>query len=154
VLAESQEQLSSGEVTRSPKGRKFERLRRLADALPALLRRRMRSKKIRARQVQRRLTPEQVDQLVAEYQAGDSMLQLAKSWRLHRTTVAEHLGRAGIAVRQRGISTERLGDAARLYQDGWSCQRLASHFGCNAETMRQALKQAGVQLRAPWDRRY
>jgi DNA-directed RNA polymerase specialized sigma24 family protein len=128
--------------------------RRLADALPTLLPRRLRSKTSRSRQVQRRLTPEEVEQLVTEYQSGDNMLPLAQRWRLHRTTVAEHLRRAGISVRQRGIPAERLRDAVQLYHEGWSCQRLASHFGCNAETVRQALKQAGVQLRAPWDRRY
>jgi hypothetical protein len=80
-------------------GRKLEStsvLRRLAAELPALLRRRLRKKTVTNRQVQRRLKSEQVDQLVAEYQAGDSMLQLANRWRLHRTTAAEHLRRAGL----------------------------------------------------------
>jgi hypothetical protein len=56
------------------------------------------------------------------------MLQLAKSWHLHRTTVAEHLRRAGVAVRQRGLPAERLDEAVRLYAEGWSCQRLAQRL--------------------------
>jgi DNA-directed RNA polymerase specialized sigma24 family protein len=45
-----------------------------------------------------------------------------------------------------------LDEAIRLYGDGWSCQRLAERYGCDAETVRQALKRAGVRLRAPWER--
>jgi hypothetical protein len=78
------------------------RLRRLAQELPALLRRRIRKSRTRKRQVQRRLTPAQVEQLIGEYQSGDNILKLAKRWRLHRTTVAEHLRRSGISVRKRG----------------------------------------------------
>jgi hypothetical protein len=103
--------------------------------------------------MQRRLKPEQVDQLVAEYQTGESMLYLAKRWQMHRTTVADHLRRAGVAVRERGIPADRLGEAIKLYADGWSCKRLADHFDCDDETVRQTLKRAGVKLRAPWERR-
>jgi hypothetical protein len=87
------------------------------------------------------LTPKQVDHLVDEYQAGHRMLKLAKRWRLHRT-VAEHLHRAGVAVRQRSIPCSQLGEAIRLYREGCSCQRLAGRFGCDAET-----GAAGAQVR-------
>ncbi len=109
-------------------------------------------KAIRERQLQRRLTAEQVDQLLSEYRAGASMKDLADQWRLHRSTVAAHLGRAGVALRRRGVPDARLGEAVRLYGEGWSCQRLAERYGCDDETVRQALKRAGVSLRAPWER--
>jgi hypothetical protein len=78
---------------------------------------------MRKRQAQRRLTTEQVEQLAAEYQAGDSVQNLARNWRLHRTTVAEHLRRAGVVVRQRGIPIAQLGEAERLYWDNLSVRR-------------------------------
>jgi len=127
-------------------------LRRLADALPTLLRRRLRSSPVRKLQEQRRLTPRQVEKLIAEYHAGDSTLKLANSWRLHRTTVAEHLRRAGAPVRQRGIPVERLDEAVRLYSDGWSCRRIAEYYSCHDETARQTLRRAGIKLRKPWER--
>jgi hypothetical protein len=77
-----------------------------------VLRRRSGSKRTRTQQVQRRLSQEQVAQLVAEYRAGDSMQKLAKRWGPHRTTVAEHLHRAGIPSRQHGIPDEVPGLAA------------------------------------------
>jgi DNA-directed RNA polymerase specialized sigma24 family protein len=36
--------------------------------------------------------------------------------------------------------------------EGWSCQKLAERFDCDDETVRQALKRAGVVLRKPWER--
>lgn len=126
--------------------------RRLADSLPALLCQRMQSKTTRKRQVQRRLTPERAGRLVAEYQAGDSMQQLARRWRLHRTTVAEHLRRAGVSVRRRGIVDSQLDEAVRLYRAGWSCQRLAERYDRDDETIRQALRRVGITLRKPWER--
>ncbi|PLS80658.1 hypothetical protein CYG49_04565 [Candidatus Saccharibacteria bacterium] len=128
-------------------------LRRLAEGLPALLRRRHgRTRPVKPRQPQRRLTAEQVEQLVREYEAGNDMTMLATRWGLHRTTVAGHLRRAGVTLRRQGIPDERLGEAVRLYEDGWSCQRLADRYKCDDETVRQALKRAGVRLRAPWER--
>jgi uncharacterized protein (DUF433 family) len=127
--------------------------RRLAKELAALLRRRADpTKHKKPRQIQRRLTSKHRDQMVTEYQAGASMQQLAERWGLHRTTVSEHLRRAGIGARKRGIPPEKLDEVVRLYDKGWSCQRLADRYKCDAETIRQALRGAGVNIRAPWER--
>jgi DNA-binding CsgD family transcriptional regulator len=129
------------------------RLRRLAEELAALLRRRpRRTKRRKPRQVHPRLSAKDHEQLIAEYGAGASMLALAKRWKLHRTTVAEHLRHAGIEVRQRGIPANHLNEAIQLYGEGWSCQRLARRYDCDAETVRQTLKRAKVTLRLPWER--
>lgn len=128
-------------------------LRRLAAELPALLRRRPhRAEPVTPRQTQRRLTPEQVARLVAEYEGGKDMKALAARWGMHRATVAAHLRRAGVELRRQGVPAELLDEVIRLYSEGWSCQRLAERFGCDDETVRQALKRAGVQLRRPWQR--
>ena len=104
------------------------------------------------RQVQRRLGHDQVSQLVAEYEAGASMHELSDRWRLHRTTVASHLRSVGIPLRRQGVPAEALDEATQLYANGWSCRMLAEHYECDNETVRQALRRAGVKLRAPWDR--
>jgi hypothetical protein len=79
------------------------------------------------RQVQRRLTPEQVEQLVVEYQSGKSMQELARSWH-YGTTVAEHLRRASVSIRQRGIPPESVDESIGLYMAGWPCRRLAERL--------------------------
>jgi hypothetical protein len=107
---------------------------------------------VRSRQIQRRLIAEQIEQLVHKYEGGDNMTMLAARRGLHRTTVAGLLRRAGVTLRRQGVPAEPLSEAARLYAAGWSCQRLVECYGCDAETVRQALRHAGVVLRAPWDR--
>lgn len=106
----------------------------------------------RQRQAQRRLTPKQVQQLVAEYEAGASVRGLAARRGVHRTTVTMQLRQAGVPVRRRGLTEESRTEAVRLYGEGWSCQRLADRYGCNATTVWKMLQQAGVRLRAPWER--
>jgi DNA-directed RNA polymerase specialized sigma24 family protein len=126
--------------------------RRLTAELPALLQRCAAVKVKPVRQAQRRLTPAQVAQLVADYKAGASMKELAARWQLHRTTVAAQLRRARVELRRQGVPAGRLDEAVRLYGEGWSCQRLAERYDCDDETVRQALKRAGVSLRMPRER--
>jgi hypothetical protein len=80
------------------------------------------------------------------------MQEIAVHWSLHRTTVAEHLRRAGAVTRQRGMPAGQLEKVIHLYGEGWSCQRLGKLYGCNPETVRQTLRRVGVRLRAPWER--
>src|SRR5215207_6121855 len=96
------------------------------------------------------LRPDQVERLVVEYLAGNSLQKLATGWHLHRTTVAEHLRRAGV----RSASAESRGPTRRsyrLYSDGWSCSRFAE-YSWDDETARQTRRPAGVKLRTPWER--
>jgi hypothetical protein len=66
--------------------------------------------------------------------------------------VAAQLRQAGVRLRRQGVPDGLLDEAIRLYKDGWTCQRLAERFGCNATTVWKVLRQAGVQLRTPWER--
>lgn len=127
------------------------KVRRLAADLGTPHRRRQ-AQPIRQRQVQRRLTAEQIEQLVTEYQAGASMKELATRWSMHRTSVAARLRQAGVELRRQGIPADQLAEAVRMYIDGSSCQRLAELYECDDETVRQALKRAGVRMRRPWER--
>jgi DNA-directed RNA polymerase specialized sigma24 family protein len=128
---------------------------RLSASQPALLASSTGSEqrlRARQRQRQRRLTVEQTQQLIAEYEAGAGIKELAARWDLHRTTVAARLRRAGVQLRRQGVPDTLLNEAIQLYGEGWSCQRLAGRYGCDAETARQTLRRAGVRMRAPWDR--
>ena len=53
----------------------------------------------RPRQKQRRLNETEVRELVEAYVAGATIAGLAKQWNIHRTTVMDHLDRAGIKRR-------------------------------------------------------
>ena len=68
------------------------------------------------RQAQRRLSPAELEALIAEYEAGARLCELAKVYDLHRTTVARHVVRAG---KTRPVMTEaQIDEAVVLYRDG------------------------------------
>ena len=59
----------------------------------------LRERDKRAKQEQRRLKPDEADQLVREYVAGASMRRLAERWKISKHTVSAHLRRAGVPRR-------------------------------------------------------
>jgi DNA-directed RNA polymerase specialized sigma24 family protein len=103
------------------------------------------------KQVQRRLTPNQQAKLIARYQAGEKVYELAEAYEVHRSTVTKLLTDAGVR-RPRSLTPGRVEEAIALYAHGWSCARIGQHFECDDETVRQTLRRAGVQLRTPWER--
>lgn len=72
------------------------------------------------RQVQHRLTPDEVRQIGEEYQAGISIRHLADTWHISRETVRLALKRAGVPTRKVELTEKQLGDARRLQLEGWS----------------------------------
>jgi hypothetical protein len=56
---------------------------------------------VRTRQVQNRLHSDDITCLVADYQAGVTISELASHYLIHRTTVIEHVKRSGVKMRYR-----------------------------------------------------
>lgn len=128
-------------------------VRGLAAALPSLLAQpRAPAGVVPLRQEQRRLTQEQVAQLVSAYQAGGGVKELGCKFKIHRETVGEHLKRVGVRLRQRGLTAEQIDGCVRLYGEGWSTGRLGKRYEVDAETVRAELKKRRVQMRRPWER--
>ena len=69
-------------------------------------------------------------------------------------TAATQLRQAGVRLRRQDVPAARLNAAIEFYHDGWPCQRLAERHGCDTETVRQALKRAGIRLRSPCERHW
>jgi DNA-directed RNA polymerase specialized sigma24 family protein len=99
--------------------------------------------------VQRRLTPDQQTELLERYLSGERAYQLAQDFEIHRTTVAKLLADNGVR-RPRSLTKDETTDSIKLYQQGWSCHRIAEQLGRNDGTIWLALKNAGVKLRPPW----
>lgn len=99
-------------------------------------------------QRQRLLTQQEVATLVEAYEAGASMRELARTFELHRVTVAEHLKREGVAARTVTTMTPELTErAARLYESGLSLRGVAEQIGANVSTVLNAFRRAGVKRR-------
>jgi hypothetical protein len=93
-----------------------------------------------------------IAQLVADYEAGTPSTRLMRDYGLSKGTVLSLLHEAGAAMRFQGLSDEQVLEATRLYQAGWSLKRVGDHLDVDHETVRQALRRLGVQLRGPHDR--
>ncbi len=97
------------------------------------------------RQVQRRLASAELATLIAEYEAGARVGELAKVYRLHRTTVARHVAGAG---KTRPVMTEaQIDEAVVLYRDGWTLHNVGQHLGVADQTIRRVLVEREVRIR-------
>ena len=101
------------------------------------------------RQTQIRLVPSDVERLIAAYADGDSVLQLASRFNIHRTTVLAHLERNGVPRRRSGpkLSDEDAYEAAGLYRDGLSLKAIGVRFLVAPDTIGKALRRVGVKIR-------
>lgn len=99
------------------------------------------------RQTQRRLRGAEIDELVAGYQAGATTYELAERFRMHRVTISATLKRKGIALRAQPLSPTQIAAATQFYHEGLSLLKVGERVGCNAETVRRALMNAGVEIR-------
>ncbi len=104
-------------------------------------------------QVQRHLNHEGQLEVVDAYAAGASINEVARQFRLHRTTVNSILERHGVPVRARTMSQTQVQRARDLYESGLSLVDVGAQLGFNAQTIANRLKALAVPIRAPHDAR-
>lgn len=103
---------------------------------------------VRTVQSQRRLSPEELDDLVSAYVAGATVKDLATRFGVHRHTIAAHLDRAGVPRHQNGLTTSQVAEAAQLYDTGWSLAKIADYFSVQPTTIYYWLRKEGIQIRS------
>lgn len=101
------------------------------------------------RQRQRRLSPAQSADLVAGYEAGSTLRELAARFQVHRTTALDHVKRAGVALHSEHGKWDdaTLTEATTLYERGDSLATIGRRYGVNAKTVAFRLRAGGIQLR-------
>ncbi|HVX20440.1 MAG TPA: helix-turn-helix domain-containing protein [Acidimicrobiales bacterium] len=99
----------------------------------------------------KRLTPEEVQALCADYQAGVEIGALVSRYGVTRTTVFEVVNRQNLPKRYPILDPEEVVRAAQMYEEGKSFAAVAEHFSVSAQTIRNVLLRAGVPLQG--DRR-
>lgn len=92
-------------------------------------------------------SPEQVASLVAEYEQGVPVRELADRCNVHRTTVTEHARRHGLVLHRRSLDEDERVKAAGLYEDGLTMSEIAERFGVSTGATRTALVSEGVAIR-------
>ena len=98
-------------------------------------------------QTQRQLTPDEVSQVVARHEAGASMQQIADELGVHRTTILKRLQGLGITTRYSKLTLEQVREAATLYKECWTLDKIAKRYQVAASTVREYLLADGVELR-------
>ena len=94
------------------------------------------------------LTEAQIDQVVALYEDGMSMEDIAQKFRAHRRTIAAHLIRRGKPLgRYRRVQPGDVAEAAELYKGGMTLAELGRRFGVSQSAVKTAVTSAGVSIR-------
>lgn len=144
-------------VTRYSKpGHPWDQLRRLQAKLPAQASergQRAKSDVSRPHKLERWLTPELVEQVVRDYQAGISSSQLTLNYQLGKSSVLRILHDAGVRMRKQGFDPVHLEAAATAYRAGESLATIARRYDCGPDNLRRALVAHGVMIRRRrgWD---
>ena len=102
-----------------------------------------------------RLTKTEVNELARCYEQGCTINQLAESYKIHRTTVMDHLKRRNVTTRvvKRRLSDANVAQAAELYAAGQSLATIAARFRVDAKTVHREFRKAEIPTRPRQGRR-
>lgn len=103
----------------------------------------------RQRQTHRRLTDDQVDDLVSRYQGGCTIPELVAEFQIHRTTVSRLLHKRGVETRvlHRRMTDDDVQWAATLYAGGESLATIGKRFGVHDSTVLREFRKADISTR-------
>lgn len=90
------------------------------------------------------LTPSEVDRLIEDYNAGTSVVDLAKKYGIHRATVSAHLSRRSTTRRRPGLDVDECVEAVRLFRAGVSMRAIARRLAVGRRSVRTCLVEAGL----------
>lgn len=102
---------------------------------------------------QTRLRAEQIDELVARYRDGATLVELASCFGIHRRTVAEHLTRREVPIRRGRFDPCRIHEAGNLYDSGLTLVEVGLKVGAGPQAVRRALADHDVPIREGSGRR-
>lgn len=99
----------------------------------------------------RRLSPDEVQDLLNRYQSGETMVQIGDRYGINRRTVSTYLQKAGLHSRHQTMDDEKIARSIDLYNSGLSLVAVGAQLGIDRATVRRALLSAGV-ARHPQER--
>jgi DNA-binding NarL/FixJ family response regulator len=99
------------------------------------------------KRVMHRLSPPEIEELVASYSTGAPVPELVKRFQVDQTTVQKHVRQAGLPRRIRRVPPTKVNEVIRLYRAGRSVEFIAEQLEVAPTTVRRTLTNAGVPLR-------
>ncbi|TDU06633.1 sigma-70-like protein [Streptomyces sp. 846.5] len=96
-----------------------------------------------------KLSPIEIDELVEGYVAGESMLQLARQFGVHKHTVRQYLVKRGVSIRPKAVFTDaQEREVVRLYvEQQQTLAEIAPMFEVSTGAVRNVLRRRGVERR-------
>lgn len=94
----------------------------------------------------KQLREREIDQLVTRYREIRNMREVAREFRMSRTTVAKHLADRGVDA-SRGLKAPEINKAIALYTEGLSSVTIGKQLGFDNHTIIKALRKQGVPIR-------
>lgn len=96
---------------------------------------------------QTRLTSERLAELVADYESGTPVREIAAKYRVHRGTIPTFVRRAGGRLRSPGLSDADRVRASTLYATGMTLDAVAGQLAVDPKTVRDAVVAEGISVR-------
>lgn len=93
------------------------------------------------------LSADDIDDILQNYESGDTTEQIGNRYSISKTRVATVLREQGIAIRRQGLTQEQVRKAAGLYAKGRSTAWLGARYNVSHTTVAAALRRKGIQLR-------
>ena len=93
--------------------------------------------------VRKRLSPEEIGKVIAEYLNGKTPAELAEKYGCHRSTVSAVLKRNGISTKP--CTDQRVKAIISGFQDGKNTYELAEGLHCASSTVSRILRQNGIE---------
>ncbi|WP_100515095.1 helix-turn-helix domain-containing protein [Mycobacteroides abscessus] len=97
--------------------------------------------------VDRRLSAETIAQLVAAFESGASVPDLARQYEVSKRALRQLLRDQGMQMRKQPLSDNEVELAINLYADGLSLRDIGERLGRGKTTISNALVRCGVVLR-------
>lgn len=89
-----------------------------------------------------------VEELVARYNSGADTPALSREFGISKTGLRQLLLAEGVVFRRQSITAEEAEQAVRLYASGLTIRQVAKQVGYPYESIRRALREKGVAMRA------
>ena len=96
-----------------------------------------------------RLSHAERARVVERYEAGEMSTALATEFGVAKTTILAILREANVVRRRQSLTPQQVADATAHYERGCSLSQVAAKMSLKQDTIRLALKAAGVKLRPP-----
>jgi hypothetical protein len=99
------------------------------------------------RSLRRRLSPQQIEELVARYNAGEDTPELSRAYGISRGGLRKLLLAQGVSFRKQPMTPEDAERAIQLYQGGLTIDQVVERVGYSFSTVRRMLHASGVVVR-------